>query len=149
MAVGTYGDRGTISNHFLADYLIVFQKQLEHIWPTSKACPLQDFWDSNYPEKRKHCFGGISHKGILAKATALLCSHTWPWNWPPFLGSSSEVNQSNEGKTMEVMTSLPFLSAVALSTVKERKKLKLEANTEFFHRNNKSICGDKSFKCHY
>jgi hypothetical protein len=59
----------------------------------------------------------------------------------PVLGSSSEVNQSNEGKTMEVMTSLPFLSAVALSTGKKEKKQKLEANAEFFLRNSKSIFG--------
>ena len=40
---------------------------------------------------------------------------------------------------MEVMTSLPFLSAVALSTGKKEKKQKLEANAEFFLRNSKSI----------
>ena len=43
---------------------------------------------------------------------------------------------------MEVMTSLPFLSAVALSTGKKgKKKQKLEANPEFFLRNSKSIFG--------
>ena len=43
---------------------------------------------------------------------------------------------------MEVMTSLPFLSAVALNTGKKEKKQKLEANGEFFYGNTKSFRGN-------
>ena len=43
---------------------------------------------------------------------------------------------------MEVMTSLPFLSAVALSTGKKEKKQTLEANGEFFYGNTKSFRGN-------
>ena len=42
------------------------------------------------------------------------------------------------------MTSLPFLSAVALSTGPKRKQ-KLEANAEFLHGNTKNFTGRQNF----
>ena len=63
-------------------------------------------------------FGGILHKGI--QSNSFVVPTRGLEIGPRFEGSSSEVNQSNEGKTMEVVTSLPFLSA-ALSKKKKQK----------------------------